>query len=327
MTRELPPACRALLGCQEGVIARWQIPQAEIETVAVDRLIRRGRWQVLYRGVYATFTGPPSRPAVLWAAVLRAGPDAALSHHTAAELDLLADRLSAVVHVTVPVEDRLRVPGTESGSLLPRIVAHRSARIGQARHPTRVPPRTRLEETTLDLTQAAPTADEAIGWLIQACSRRLTTASLLIEACSVRPRLRWRREMTVALSDIAEGVHSVLEWRYVRKVERPHGLPSAVRQAPSRIGQRSRYLDNHYEDFGLAVELDGRAAHPLDARWRDIHRDNASAAAGITTLRYNWGDVTTRPCQVAAEVASVLLSRGWQGRPRHCGTACSASFP
>ena len=53
------------------------------------------------------------------------------------------------------------------------------------------------------------------------------------------------------------------------------------------------------------------------------HRDNASIVNGIHTLRYNWADVTQRPCHVAAEVAAVLRQRGWRGTPRPCGPSCS----
>ncbi|MGH3400387.1 MAG: hypothetical protein ACRDPO_37470, partial [Streptosporangiaceae bacterium] len=72
----------------------------------------------------------------------------------------------------------------------------------------------------------------------------------------------------------------------------------------------------------VAVELDGRAAHPADRRWPDIHRDNAAASAGVITLRYGWLDVTRHPCRVAAQVAEVLRLRGYGG-----GRACSADCP
>jgi hypothetical protein len=49
--------------------------------------------------VYALFSGEPGREALLWAAVLRAGPDAMLSHHTAAELYRLTDRQNGAAHV------------------------------------------------------------------------------------------------------------------------------------------------------------------------------------------------------------------------------------
>ncbi len=187
-----------------------------------------------------------------------------------------------------------------------------------------MPPRTRIEETTLDLTRLASSLDEAFGWLARACSRRLTTASLLSAAMAARPKMRWRTELTNALDDVAAGVHSVLEWRYVRNVEVRHGLPRAERQAISLAGNRTRYLDNQYQKFGVVVELDGGAAHPAESRWRDIHRDNASAAAGMVTLRYGWADITEHPCRVASEIAAALHRGGWTGRLRPCGPACSA---
>lgn len=314
---------RDLLDLQHGVIARWQVVQPGCPARSIDGQLRDGRWQTLYRGVYAAFTGPPPRTAVLWGAVLRAGPGAVLSHHTAAELDKLADQPAGVVHVTITSARRVSI-GQERGGRVPRIVIHHSARVEQACHPSRTPPRTRIEETTLDLTQTALRADEAVSWVLQACSRRLTTPDLLRSVMAARPQLRWRAELTVATADAAAGIHSALEARYVRGVERPHGLPRATRQAVSKAGARTRYLDNLYPEFGVAVELDGEAAHPAETRWRDIHRDNASAAAGIVTLRYGWADVTIYPCRVAAEIAHALRQRGWTALPRPCGPGCPA---
>jgi hypothetical protein len=227
--------------------------------------------------------------------------------------------------VTVGPTRQVTISGREGQTWAPKIVVHRCARLNEARHPARTPPRTRIEETTLDLAQAAPNIDQALAWLITACGRRLTTAELVLAAMAARPRLRWRTQLASALADIGGGIHSILEWRYVRGVERPHGLPHATRQAVSRAGGRTRYLDNHYRQFGVAVELDGQAAHPVEARWRDIYRDNASAGAGIVTLRYGWADVTGHPCRVAAEVASVLRMHGWKGHPRPCGPHCAAA--
>jgi hypothetical protein len=324
MARHLPSPCQDLLELQHGVIARWQAAEAGLDTQAIDAHLRWGHWQSLYRGVYATFTGEPSRIPILWAAVLRAGSGAILSHQSAAEVDGLAGQPGPVCHVMISSARRLTP--LQGGRLeqAPRIVVHYSARIDQARHPTRLPPRTRVEETTVDLSQAAATLDGALSWLIRACSRRLTTAELLLATMQARPRLRWRTELTNAVSDVGDGAHSILEWRYIRGVERPHGLPPATRQAVSKAGRRTRYLDNRYQGYGVAVELDGRAAHPAEARWRDIHRDNASAGAGIVTLRYGWADVTENPCRVAAEVAQVLRRHGWTGRLRACGPGCVA---
>ena len=301
------------------MISRGQAVRFGVSEDAIEGRLRTGTWQQLHAGVYATYTGEPLRKARLWAAVLRAGSGAALSHQTAAELFRLTDMPSAIIEVSVPADRRVRgVAGVR---------IHRSSRITVARHPTLLPPRTRVEETVVDLTQTARSFDEAFRWLCSACGSRVTTAERLRLAVTDRKKVRRRHELLQALAAIGDGAQSNLEYRYVRAVERAHRLPAARRQAKIRIGRGHRYLDNLYQEFGVAVELDGRAAHPIQSRWRDVHRDNSIAGQGITTLRYNWADVTERPCGVAAEIAVVLQQRGWTGRPRRCGPGCRLAHP
>jgi predicted transcriptional regulator of viral defense system len=129
--------------------------------------IESGQWQRLHRGVFATFSGPVPRDALLWGAVLRAGDRAVLSHHTAAELWGLSEEPLEPIHISVP---------RETGMLdIPGLVVHYSSRLPQARHPARLPPQTRLEDTVLDLVELARTAEDAVAWPIKACQRRLTT--------------------------------------------------------------------------------------------------------------------------------------------------------
>ena len=326
MVTRVSAQCGELIEYQRGILARWQAADCASDLSAIDSLIRARRWQCMYRGVYAAYTGPPSRQAALWAAVLRCGPAASLSHFTAAELDGVVDRPSDVLHVTVPRQQRVWLSQAEFGQGLPRIVVHRSVRCLEARHPARTPPRTRTEETVLDLTDLAANFDEAFGWLSAACGRRLITVSQLRRAAASRPRLRWRADVLVALEEIAEGVLSNLERGYLRNVERPHRLPRSRRQVRRRQGLRSAYLNNLFDEFALAVELDGLGAHPAEARWQDIHRDNHFAGSGILTLRYSWADITARPCQVAAQIAQVLRIRGWTGTPRSCRPGCQAGI-
>jgi hypothetical protein len=292
--------------------------------MAIDRSLitsplRSGRWQRPYPGVYVAFTGRLGREAELWAAVLRAGPRAVLSHQTAAELDGFAARPGRLIHVTVPLaQHMIRTPG---------IVVHRSGRLEAARHPARIPPRTRIEETALDLAQLATTFDDAFGWISRPCNGRLTRPPLLLQAIQSRSKIRWRAELTLALADIADGVLSPLEHRYVRNVERPHGLPAAKRQVLILRGSQHQFLDNLYQQFGLGVELDGQAFHPTEQRWQDIGRDNALAADGILILRYGWADVSDRACQTAIQVGDTAAKRGWTGVLRRCGPACPVARP
>ncbi len=302
---------------QRGMIAQWQAASAGLSSRTIEGFVRYGRWQRIHWHVYAAFTGKPSREAMLWAAVLRLGPYAILSHESAAELDGLADRPSEPIHLTVPAEQHFKP--------IRGIVVHRSSLIGQNRHPGLLPPRTMIEETVLDLTQAATTFDDAFAWAARACQRGLTTATLLRMRMDGRKRLRWRGELSRALPDVAAGVHSVLEYRYLRNVERAHGLPRADRQARSAQRGGAIFRDVLYRQYRVSVELDGRAAHPADTRWRDIRRDNTAAADGVVTLRYGWADVTQHPCEVATQVATVLRLRGWTTAPRPCRRSCPVS--
>ena len=318
MNIQMSAESRALLDQQRGVLARWQLLNRPPDVTAAERLVRSGRWPPLYRGVYASYTGRPPRSAALWAAVLRCGPAAVLSHYSAAELDRITDEPGGAIHVTIGDQDRIRLGARDVRPELPRIVLHRSLRLAASRHPARRPPRTRIEETVLDLAGSAATFDEAFGWLTTACGRRLTTPWQLSAAAAARGRLRWREDLRGALEDIGDGVMSWLERRFVRDVERPHGLPRPQRQARHRPGDISSYLDNYYAGQRLAVELDGLAAHPAETRWNDIHRDNRLAGQGIATLRYSGADVTQRSCLVAAQIAAVLQQRGWTGELIRC---------
>jgi hypothetical protein len=299
---------------QRGVIWRRQVLDCGLTPDAIDWLIRSKRWQLLRRGVYYVFTGEPSREALLWTALLAAGSQAVLSHQTAAELFKITDRQSSLVHVTIPASRHI--------ARLQGIVVHRSTRLEVARHPSLLPPRTRIEETVLDLVVQAATFDAAFAIACAACQRRLTTSGRLAEAMNKRKKMRWRAELTAAIAEIESGVHSLLEFKYVRDVERPHGLPQASRQARIARDGRSSFLDNLYDDFALCVELDGREAHPDDRRWMDIRRTNAVAETGTTTLRYGWSDIDRRPCQTAGQVGAALRRRGWLGTLRRCGADC-----
>jgi len=134
-----------------------------------------------------------------------------------------------------------------------------------------------------------------------------------------RKKMRWRADITIALGDVSTGILSLLERRYVDRVERPHGLPPARRQA--RVGQRTgnRYLDNLYEEYRLCVELDGTAAHPADEQWRDKRRDNWNLVhEDIVTLRFGLVDLDARQCETARDVAIRLARNGWPGPFRPC---------
>jgi hypothetical protein len=233
---------------QSGAVTRKQALSCGLTDEAIAARLK-DRWQRVFGSVYAIHNGPLDRDCLLWAAVLRAGDGAVLSHQSAAEVIGLIDEAQAPIHVTVPADRKVRrVPG---------IVVHRSSRLDMARHPGRLPPQTRIEETVVDLTQASARLIDAVAWITRACGRRLTRPERLACAIDLRKKVRWRAELLGAVCDVAAGAHSPLELKYLRDVERAHRLPPASRQhAVSRSGRRA-YDDVRYLEFGLVVELDG----------------------------------------------------------------------
>jgi hypothetical protein len=298
---------------QADTIARFQSEEAGVAPYTMRNKVRSGRWQRLQRGVYAAFSGDPTRDTMLWAALLRAGPGAVLSHQTAAERHGLVDEPSPVITITV-----LAARNPARKAAIPGVVIHRSDAILRTRHPAMLPPCTRVEDTVLDLIQVARTFDDAYTWICRAIGRRRTTAERIRKAMDNRKKMRWRREIMLALGDAGNGALSVLEHRYVHRVERPHGLPTARRQARVRQRTGNRYLDNLYEEYGVCVELDGTAAHPEDEQWRDKRRDNANTVSGLVTLRFGFPELGDHRCESATQVATLLRSHGWTGSPRAC---------
>jgi hypothetical protein len=299
---------------QDGVVTRAQALATGITDKVIEARVRRGSWQRLQRGVYATFSGAPTRGCLLWAAVLRAGPRAVLSHQTAARLWGLATVEPTAIHVSVP-----------DGSPAPRIpgvIVHYSSRLPEARHPVLMPPRTTIEATVLDLASTAASAETAIAWVLSAIASRRTTAERVTAALRQRRRMRWRTAILPALDPLCSGVHSILEYRFVTRVERPHGLPAGTRQRLVLRDQRRQYSDVAYDEYATIVELDGRVAHPESSRHLDIARDNANLADGWVTLRYGWAEVSEKSCEIAAQLAVTLRRRGWPGPLRRCGPAC-----
>lgn len=313
MGYDIPASAAEIAHWQAGAISRAQLLAAGVSNQLIFERLKRQRWQQLFRGVYAVFSGLPPRETWLWAAILSAGQGAVLSHQTAAELYGLLDSPADAIHVTVPSTRRVATRG---------LIIRTSGRVEQARQPNRAPPRTSVEETVLDLVQLAPGFDDACGWITKACAKRLTTEEKLRAALTMGKKMRWRAELDDVLAAAGSGIHSALEYRYLRDVERAHGLPRSRHQVRVVIEGKVVYRDAYYDEYQVAVELDGRLAHPDDERWRDSHRDTQAGAQGVQTCRYGWRDVYAHACRTALLQAQVLRRRGWRGTPKPCSAGC-----
>lgn len=316
----MPRLLRDLARNQAGVVSRKQALTSGMSAMVIDARVRSGRWRIVHRGIYMTFSGPLRRDAQLWAAVLYAGRGARLSHETAAEIIGLTDRQWPNIQVSIPPERRV--------TPIDGVTIHTSLYNGKIwRPPPGIPPHTSEEDTVLDLVHAADNLDDVLGWIARALAKPLTSEPHLRRAMAERKQLRWRRELDEIITATAGGAHSVLEYRHDRDVQRAHGLPPARKQVPFRKPDGTKgYLDRFYPEYRLVIELDGRQFHPDDRRAQDQARDNANAVSGAT-LRYGWNDVTRKACETALQEAEALRSRGWTGTLRPCSPTCRAIYP
>src|SRR3954471_21998028 len=92
----------ALAARQHGVVSRAQLAALGLGAGAIKHRIGLGRLHPLYRGVYGVGHRSLRREAWWMAAVLAVGPDAVLSHRSAAALWGIRDSGRATVEITAP---------------------------------------------------------------------------------------------------------------------------------------------------------------------------------------------------------------------------------
>jgi putative AbiEi antitoxin of type IV toxin-antitoxin system len=302
-----------LMAGQAGVVSRRQLVELGALPHEIARLVRRRELVVVHRGVYVNHTGALSRAEREWAAVLVHWP-AALTG-TSALPD--PDRHGAI-HVAV---DLSRTPRPVTG-----VVAHRTTGLDSRVAWMTSPPRVRIEHAAIDVASTHHRDPvRMFRTLADVCQTRRTTAARIGEALESRVRVPGKALVLDLLDDLATGACSVLEREYLR-IERRHGLPEGTRQKPAAIAGRSAYRDVDYEDFGVVVELDGRAFHD-DAASRDLdaRRDlEMLVDSDRPTVRLTYGGVFGTPCQTVAKIGALLTRRGWSEALRPCPTCPAA---
>ncbi len=126
-----------------------------------------------------------------------------------------------------------------------------------------------MEETILDISASA-SVDETFALLGRAFQRRRTAEEALRGRLSLRSRHPKRELLELVLGDVSAGAESAMEIRYVRDVERAHGLPASVRQfSPPRDGHRLHdvgYVEQ--QSCGETVRCGDTEGLPSACRWR-----------------------------------------------------------
>jgi predicted transcriptional regulator of viral defense system len=292
---------------QRGLLTSAQCRSAGLSAKAVRWRLGRGTWTRIHRGVYQTQPGREDWTTAALAAQV-AVPGSAWSHRTAGHLHGLVRRPPTQSDLIVDERRRVAAP---TG-----VTVHRRADADAYVDHLHWPWRVDVENTVLDLAELGDESD-VLALLGTAFHRGVATEATLLRLLAARSRHRRRGLLIDVLSDVAGGAHSVMEVRFLRDVERAHGLPIGRRQAATVVGSL-RLHDVAYDEQRVLVELDGRLGHDGAARVADGIRDRRSALTGWLTVRGFWVDVAVTPCVLARDLGHILTTRGWTGAVRPC---------
>ena len=267
-------AVAALAARRHGVVVLGDFLRAGLGRGAVAHRVATGRLTRLHRGVYLVgpLHGEWTREV---AAVLAVGPDAALSHRSAA----------ALWGVRPPWEGRVDVIVARKARPRPGVRVHRTARLPAddvwERRGMRV---TSPVRTLLDLANVLP-RPEIERAVEQAEILRLLTPTQL------QPRARG------VLRRILHDAHEPAFTRSEAEVRLLDLIRKARLPAPEtnvRIGGYE--VDFLWRDRRLVVEVDGYAYHSTrEAFERDRRKDADLQALGLRTLRLTWRQIATEP--------------------------------
>jgi len=281
---------------QYGVIAREQLADLGLSARSIEHRVVLGRLHPVHRGVYAVGHPVLGRGGRWMAAVLACGPDAALSHASAAALWALQRGEPNIVDVTAPRTGRKR----------PGIRIHRPRRPAETTTHDRIPVTTPAR-TILDLA-ATVTASRLEHLLDQAEIRELTDYPSLAAIARAHPGHHGAEKLTRTLRRYYAGeqlTRSDLEILF-KDLCRSHGLPTPHVDQPVQ----GKHVDFLFAAQRLIVETDSWRYHKTRRAFEDDRaRDVLTTTAGYRTLRFTDRQLTTKPHHVASAIAAALADR------------------
>jgi very-short-patch-repair endonuclease len=284
-----------------GLVTRALLLEAGASRDTLLHLRRAGAVEPVQPGVWRLVGAPSNDRQAILAALLAAGPGAAVSHRAAARVLGLTGQAgmgqaSTDIDITVP---RPRHPR------LRFVQVHRS--LDLVRSHTRVHEDlviTSVERTLADLGDVVPRRQ--VAWAVErAIIERRTTISKVWELLDELGRQG--RNGRGALREALEGwlfngrqPDSVLEIMLARVV-RQFGLPEPEYQAEIRRGGVFvARVDACWRPQRMVAEVDGLHAHATAAQLQhDLRRQNELVALGYRVLRFTWPDVVRSPAGVA----------------------------
>jgi len=281
----------ALAERQHGIVATWQLLDLGMSRGAIQHRVAQGRLHRIHRGVYAVGHRKLTRHGHWMAAVLACGPDAMLSHRSAAALWGIGQG-SYKIDVTTPHSKRSR-----------KTIRTHAARLHPEDRDTRDGiPVTSVARTILDL--AARLSHNALTSLIEDSDRRgRFDLKALDRAVARRPRVAGTARLRAVLSAYrgAADTRSKLERDFRRLISRA-GLP----EPQFNVLVAGVLVDVWWPQWKLVVELDGEPYHANPRAFEsDRIRDATLQKVDQRVLRVTGDRLDTAPAAVLADILAL----------------------
>jgi very-short-patch-repair endonuclease len=233
------------------------------------------------------------------AAVLASGPDALLSHWSAAALWGIRPNSKNRIDVTMPHRSR-------SSRAIHR---HLSSVPADERAVKERIPATSVHRTIFDLANAED-VDGVVSMLREAeyLQRwdRLSLWSLLDRYPGKRGSRKVRAALERLKSEPPGRKRKGLEKRFAPFLRR-HRLPVPRFNDWIVLGGKRYRVDCHWPGTGQIVELDGWQGHGTRSAFReDRARDRALRVAGYSVTRLTWNQLDDEPAEIAADLRALL---------------------
>jgi hypothetical protein len=277
------------------VVHRDQALSAGLTPRAVKYRLATGQWRAVLPSVYLTHPGEPSRRQMLIAALLYAGPDAAIDGGDACWFyGVKAVPHDDRVHVVVPSASPARSRGFAviRRSVMPiSVVSTELLRY--------VDPATAVIAATRRMTNRR----SVLAVLSDALQRRVTTYDELVRAHVQGPR-RNSALADDALEDLGAGTRSAPEADFRRLVLASTVLPAVDYNVWLRLPDgRKLCVDALIESSAVIHETNGRTAHQREDLFQDMQeRHDALTAFGFTVLHNAPSRIRRRGREVIVQV-------------------------
>lgn len=285
---------------QRGCLTRAQLRAAGISDAAITRLMRADRLVRIHPGVYAVRPLVSVPFASETAALLACGPNALLSHASAAGLWGLRSLSLEPIHLTIASRRHRRLAGVRAhrtAHLLPRDV-----RVEEGL-PVTSPARTLLDQAvTLTSRELERELDEALNVV-----RIVTPAELedVLARTERRPGVPLLRRLLAARTT-ATITQSEAERGFLRLM-RTGGLP----EPETQVKLKGFTVDFLWPQQRVVFEIDGYRFHTSRSAFdRDRRKDQTLKAAGFDPNRVSRDQVKHEPLVVLAHAAGALARAG-----------------